>query len=449
MPRVDFPKGFQWGAATSSYQVEGAWNVDGKGESIWDRFCARPYMIENGDNGDMAADHYQRMPEDVALMQRLGLQSYRFSISWPRVLPEGRGTVNPFGLGFYDRLVDQLLAAGIQPNATLNHWDFPQALQEQGGWLNRDSADWFAEYANLMFAQLGDRVLFWATHNEPWVVAFLGFQIGAFAPGICDASAAYQVNHHLLLSHGRAVQVFYQGGYPGQIGIVLNLPRFEPASDEPADLAAQRRRYLEFYNLYLDPIFQGNYPAELMEWIGFHQPKIEAGDLETIHQPIDFLGVNYYATELVSHSRWGGLLKTSSHPLSAPGWGTTAMGGGIYPPGLKAVLTDLQENFGNPKMYVTENGTAVEDLPDENDFVEDWGRVNYLRAHLFEIHNAIQTGARVQGYYLWSLLDNFEWNSGYRPRFGIVRVDFKTLKRTPKRSAIWYSQVIADNGISI
>jgi beta-glucosidase len=449
LTRLQFPDDFLWGAATSSYQVEGAWAEDGKGESIWDQFTHRPYMIENGETGDIAVDHYHRMPEDVAIMQSLGLQSYRFSISWPRVLPEGRGQVNRKGLGFYDRLVDQLLAAGIQPMATLNHWDFPQALQESGGWINRNSTDWFADYARIMFDHLGDRVAYWATHNEPWVVAFLGFSKGEFAPGLHDASSSYQVAHHLLLSHGKAVAAFRDGGYKGQIGIVLNISRFEPASDQESDLAAHRRIYQEFYNLFLDPIFRGSYPANLFDWIGSHQPKVQPGDMEIIHQPIDFLGINYYATERVSYNIHSGLLKTKQEPVSAPGWGKTEMGWGVNPSGLTAVLLDLKTNYGNPPLYVTENGSAMPDTPDEVDFVPDWGRLSYIKEHLHAIYDALQEGADVKGYFVWSLMDNFEWARGYTPRFGIVRVDFSTLTRTLKQSALWYRQTIVENAIFI
>ena len=449
MTRLQFPDDFLWGAATSSYQIEGAWAEDGKGESIWDHFTHRPYMIDNDETGDIAADHYHRMPEDVAIMQSLGLQSYRFSISWPRVLPEGRGQVNQQGLGFYDRLMDQLLAAGIQPMATLNHWDFPQALQESGGWINRDSTDWFADYARIMFDRLGDRVAYWATHNEPWVVAFLGFSKGEFAPGIHDASSSYQVAHHLLLSHGKAVAAFRDGGYKGQIGIVLNISRFEPASDQESDLAAHRRIYQEFYNLFLDPIFRGSYPANLFDWIGSHQPKVQPGDMEIIHQPIDFLGINYYATEQVSYNIHSGLLKTKQESVSAPGWGKTEMGWGVNPSGLTAILLDIKTNYGNPPLYVTENGTAMLDTPDEVDFVPDWGRLSYIKEHLHAVYDALQEGANVKGYFVWSLMDNFEWARGYTPRFGIVRVDFSTLTRTLKQSALWYRQTITENAIFI
>jgi len=445
MNELRFPDRFLWGAATSAYQIEGAWDADGKGESIWDRFVRRPCHVLNGDTGDVACDHYHRMPQDVALMKELGLQSYRFSISWPRVVPQGRGPVNEKGLDFYDQLVDHLLTAGILPNATLNHWDFPQALQEAGGWPNRDSADWFAEYARVVFDRLGDRVPLWSTHNEPWVIAFLGYATGLHAPGICDYSQAYQAVHHLLLSHGKTVQLFRQGGYKGEIGIVLNLEHVVPASERKADRAACQRVYEETESLFLAPLFRGHYPEMLFEWIGSHQPRVMAGDLDLIRQSIDFLGVNHYRTEAVSHSIAGSLLKAESTPLSASGWGQTEMGWGVDPPGLTAVLLDLKENYGNPKMYITENGCAFRDVPDEMGFVADWARVNYLRAHLRAALDAIEAGVNLHGYYAWSLLDNFEWAMGYGPRFGLVRVDYETGMRIPKQSARWYSEAISRN----
>jgi beta-glucosidase len=346
-----FPPGFLWGAATAAYQIEGAWNEDGKGESIWDRFTHRPYRIFNGDTGDVACDHYHRMPEDVGLMKELGLKTYRFSISWPRVLPEGRGRVNQKGIDFYERLVDKLLAAGIVPNATLNHWDLPQVLQEQGGWPNRDSVEWFGDYARLMFERLGDRVALWATHNEPWVVAFIGYALGDFAPGIADYSQAFQAVHHLLLGHGKAVQVFREGGYKGEIGIVLDLHPSQPATTSEADQAACRRRYEMAHGIFLDPLFKGHYPEKLLEWIGPQAPRIQAGDMNLINQPIDFLGVNYYMTFAVYFSSRGGLFKLETNYISAPNWGHTSMGWGINPPGLMATLLNLKENYVNPKIY--------------------------------------------------------------------------------------------------
>jgi len=443
-----FPDGFLWGAATAAYQIEGGWNEDGKGESVWDRFTHRQYTIQNGDTGDVACDHYHRMPEDVALMKDLGLKTYRFSISWPRVLPQGRGQVNEKGVDFYSRLVDRLLEAGIVPNATLNHWDLPQAIQDAGGWPNRDVTDWFADYARLMFDRLGDRIHMWTTHNEPWVVAFMGYGQGIFAPGISDYSQAYQTAHHLLLSHGKAVQAYRQGGYDGEIGIVLTPQYYQPATDSDADVAACLRVYDQAAALFLAPIFRGYYPERLFEWIGPHAPEIHDGDLEIIGQPLNFLGVNYYMTFNVSFSPQGGLLKASTEQVSAKNWGRTQVGWGINPAGLTARLMDIKQNYGNPKVYITENGCAIDDTPDHEGFVADWGRVAFLRAHLRAVHDAIQAGANIQGYYVWSLMDNFEWASGYEPRFGIVRVDYKTGQRIPKQSARWYSSVIAQNGFA-
>lgn len=448
MTERQFPEGFLWGAATAAYQIEGAWNEDGKGESIWDRFTHRPYTILNGDTGDVACDHYHRMPEDVTLMKELGLNTYRFSVSWPRVLPEGTGQVNPKGLEFYDRLVDELLAADILPSATLNHWDLPQAIQDRGGWPNRDCADWFAEYAQVVFERLGDRVALWSTHNEPHVIAYAGYASARFAPGIADYSQAYQSIHHLLLAHGKAVQTFRAGGYPGSIGIVIYFGNYLPASESEADRAACQRAYENMSAIFGDPLFKGRYPEALFEWIGPHAPRIEEGDMAVISQPMDFLGVNHYFTVQVAFDHHGGLLKLSERQVSAPHWGYTSMGWGVNPDGIRATLFDLKTRYDNPPMYITENGCAVADAPDTQGFVADWRRVDYLRAHIRAVHQAIQAGVDVRGYYVWSLLDNFEWASGYGPRFGIVRVDYDTLVRTPKQSAHWYSEVIARNGLA-
>lgn len=443
----EFPQGFLWGSAAAAYQIEGAWNEDGRGESIWDRYSHRQQTILNEDNGDISCDHYHKMPEDVALIKALGQQTYRFSISWSRVLPKGRGNINNKGLDFYDQLVDQLLAANIVPNATLYHWDLPQALQDQGGWTNRDSTDWFAEYAQIMFDKLGDRVPLWSTHNEPWSHAFQGYGFGNHAPGIADASQAYSTAHHLLLSHAKALQLFRQGGYKGEIGIVLSFRHYIPASDNQSDRAAAARAYEDKVPLFMEPLFKGKYPQNLMNWLGTQAPRIQDADLALINQPIDYLGVNYYYTLAISFAPYGGLLKFKPAPYSAPGWGHTDMGWGVNPPGLTAVLLNIKENYGNPKVYITENGCALEDQPDTNGFVTDWGRINYLRDHLCAVHEAITAGANIQGYYVWSILDNFEWSYGYKPRFGIVRVDFNTRKRIPKQSAYWYKDVIARNGV--
>ena len=441
-----FPEGFLWGAATAAYQIEGAWNEDGKGESVWDRFAHTPHRVLNGDTGDIACDHYHRMNEDVALMKELGLQTYRFSTAWTRVLPEGVGTVNARGLDFYDRLVDALLEAGIKPNATLNHWDLPQVLQDKGGWNNRDSANWFTEYAQVMFDKLGDRVPMWATHNEPWVIAFLGYAFGQFAPGIADFSQAFQSTHHLLLAHGNAVQAYRQGNYAGQIGIVLNLLPTYAASDSEVDKAATQRQD-DFHNgIFLSPIFKGEYPPAFMDWIGTHAPSVEDGDMDIISQPIDFLGVNYYMSLEVKSDSDGGLLKNSSEFISANNWGKTEMGWGIYPPGLVDMLLDVKAHT-DIDLYVTENGCAVNDMPDENGYVRDDGRINFLRAHFLAALEAIAAGVNLKGYYVWSLMDNFEWASGFSKRFGLIRVNYETGERTPKKSADWYREVIEQHGV--
>ncbi len=447
--QLHFPSNFLWGAATSAYQIEGAWNEDGKGESIWDRFVRRPGRVQNGDTGDVACDHYHRLEADVALMAELGLPWYSFTISWPRVLPQGYGKVNSQGLGFYDRLVDILLEHDIQPKATLYHWDLPQKLQEAGGWPNRDLADRFADYARVVFDQLADRVRLWATINEPWVAAFLGYGYGVHAPGLCNAQAAYQAAHHLMLAHARAVQVFRQGNYGGQIGLILNLNHFLPASDRPADHAAAKRVHAETHRLFLDPLFHARYPEDLYDWLGPQAPQRAADDLSLIHGTVDYLGVNHYNTDLVAYDIHGFWLKARIRPYAAPGWGYTTMGWGINPAGLRAELLALKTEYGNPPVLITENGCAMPDHPDEHGFVADGDRIAFLRAHLREVHAAIQQGCDVRGYFVWSLFDNFEWERGYSQRFGIVRVDYRTLARIPKQSALWYRKVLTTNALPL
>lgn len=449
MAKLNFPKDFIWGVAASAYQIEGAWKEDGRGESIWDRFAHSPYHIQTSENADLACDHYHRMPEDVALIKQLGFPYYRFSISWPRVVPTGEGKANKKGLDFYDRLVDELLKAGIQPKTTLYHWDLPQNLQDKGGWPNRDTAGRFAEYARFVFDRLGDRVNFWSTHNEPWVAAFLGYGTGLHAPGICDYSQAYQAAHHLLLAHGKTIQVFRQGGYKGEIGLILNLNGLTPANDNQADIDATQRVHDETHALFLDPLFKGEYPQRLFNFIGMHQPKVKAGDVELIRQPMDYLGLNYYNTDTVSYDVSSGLNKARLTPYSAAGWGQTEMKWGIHPMGLKNELNYIKENYDNPQLYVTENGCAMPDVPDEKGFVADWDRIRYIKSHLQGLHEAIQEGVNVNGYFVWSIFDNFEWERGYGPRFGLIRVNYKTLERIPKQSAYWFSEITQQNSISI
>lgn len=449
MPKLTFPDGFVWGVAASSYQIEGAWNEDGRGESIWDRFTHSPHHILTGETGDVAVDHYHRMPEDVALMQRLGIPAYSFTVSWARVLPDGTGAPNVKGLDFYDRLVDEMLRAGIRPMTILNHWDLPQRLQDEGGWPNRSTAGRFVEYAQIVFECLADRVAIWATHDEPWVAAFLGYGTGVHAPGICDYTQAYQAAHHLLLAHGMAVQQFRQAGHRGQIGLLLNLNGLLPMSDSEADIAATQRVHDETHALFLDPIFHGTYPQRLFDFIGSHQPKVLGGDLEQIRQPIDFVGLNYYNTDRVSFEVFGGLNKAHLTPESAPGWGRTQMNWGIDPDGLRREVLYVTQHYRRPTIYLSENGCAMPDAPDQRGFVADWDRIRYLSAHIQALHQAIEEGADVRGYFAWSILDNFEWERGYGPRFGLVRVDYQSLERIPKQSAYWYGEVIRQNALVI
>lgn len=444
-----FPKDFLWGVAASAYQIEGAYNEDGKGASIWDRFTRWEGHVLDGDNGDTACDHYHRFKNDVALIQSLEIPCYGFSVAWSRILPTGSGAINQKGLDFYSRLVDELLDAGIMPKATLFHWDLPQVLQDAGGWPNRDTADRFADYARIVFDHLADRVKMWATHNEPWVAAFLGYASGVHAPGICDYSQAYQAAHHLLLSHGKAVQVFRQGGYEGTIGLILNLNGLLPASDDERDVAAAQRVHDETHALFLDPVFKGTYPQALFDYIGPHQPKVQSDDLKLIHNSIDFLGLNHYNTDLVSFDLFGGLNKARLTPYSAAGWGRTEMNWGIHPMGLKNEVMYIKEMYGNPILYLTENGCAMPDAPDEKGFVNDLDRIRFLQAHMQALHEAIQEGANVHGCFVWSIFDNFEWERGYSRRFGLVRVDYETLQRIPKQSAYWFHDVIKRNGITL
>jgi beta-glucosidase len=446
-----FPQDFLWGAATSAYQIEGAWNEDGKGESVWDRYAHSPGRVARDENGDTACDHYHRMPEDVELMKELGLQAYRFSIAWTRVLPEGTGRVNEKGLGFYDRLVDALCDAGITANATLYHWDLPQALQEKGGWANRDSAAWFADYARIVFDALGDRVAMWATHNEPYVASVCAYGGGDFAPGLADAAAGYRAAFNLCRAHGAAIDVFRsggaRGGYAGRIGIVLDLQHKIPASSDERDVLACERLLENSQSIFLLPIFKASYPEKLASWLGPLAPKIESGDLELCSRRMDFLGVNHYFTHAVRYSERGGLLKAAESFVSERGLGTSDLGWGINPTGLKETLRRIAPVVGGIPIYITENGTAIDDKPDSGGFVADHGRIDYLRRHLIALREELDAGSNVKGYFVWSLMDNFEWASGYAPRFGLVRVDFSNQKRIPKLSARWYSDVIAHNAV--
>lgn len=440
-----FPDGFRWGVGTSSYQVEGAMDADGKGESVWDRFCRMPGHVANGDTGDTACDHYRRWESDLDLLVDLGVTGYRFSIAWPRVLPEGTGRVNQRGLDFYRRLVDGLLERGIRPLATVYHWDLPQVLQDRGGWLNRDLAHIFADYTAVCADALGDRVEAWLTHNEPWVSAHVGHFLGIKPPGIRDLRGSLQVGHHVLYSHGLAVDVL-RDRVRGQVGIALNAHATHPATPgDPADEEAARRWDGYQNRWYLDALFHGRYPQDMVE---FMERKVgplsfvREGDLQTAARPIDFLGLNFYHRAVVRSN-------PSVQPLeleSAPAHIVTANRKEVTPAALFEMLVRLSQDYPGIPVMVTENGVAFEDPEPAAGVVEDPRRVEYFRTHLREVKRAIDAGVDVRGYYAWTLLDNFEWEKGYDIRFGIYWVDFETQQRVPKRSALWYRDFIARNG---
>jgi beta-glucosidase len=439
----EFPGGFLWGTATSAYQIEGSPLADGAGPSIWHRFVRTPGMVKDGDTGDVACDHYRRFRDDVKLMRSLGLKAYRFSIAWARVLPEGKGRVNPAGLAFYERLVDALLENGIEPLATLYHWDLPAALDDRGGWLNPDIADWFAEYASVVYRKLDGRVKKWTTLNEPWVVTDGGYLYGALAPGHRNLFEAPIASHHLLRAHGAAVKAYRAEG-KHEVGIVVNIEPKYPASDDPEDRAATARADAYMNRQYLDPVFRGEYPPELKEIFGEAWPEWPAEDFELIRQPIDFLGVNYYTRNVTRHNPREWPLKASSVKQNAT---HTETGWEVYAQGLTDTLTWVKDRYSNPPVYITENGSAFYDPPTvEGDTLEDPLRVDYLRKHLRAVHAAISAGCDVRGYMAWSLLDNLEWSLGFSKRFGIVHVDFETQKRTPKASARLYADIVASNG---
>jgi len=424
-----FPDDFVWGVATSAFQIEGAAAEDGKGLSIWDRFCEVPGKIADGSDGTVACDHYHRWEADLDLIASLGVDAYRFSVSWPRVRPGGSGPWNERGLAFYERLVEGLIARGIAPHMTLNHWDLPEELQAVGGWSNRETVHRFVEYAQGMVARLGDRVVSIATHNEPWVIAVLGHESGIFAPGIKSRAIAAQVSHHLLLSHGLALRALRAQGCKAQLGIVLNLSPMFPATDSEADRARTQLEDGRLARWYLDPLFKGRYPQDVLDDLGADAPQIEPGDLEIVCQPLDFLGLNYYTRAMVSAAQPFDV-HTSGLPLTDMDWE-------IYPEGLTELLLRLHRDYPVPPMFVTENGGAFKDSPVDGR-IHDAARTDYIARHIDAIAAAMRQGVRMGGYMVWSLLDNFEWASGYAKRFGIVHVDFGTQTRTLKDSALWY-----------
>ena len=438
-----FPDGFVWGVATSAYQIEGAVSEDGRGESIWDRFCRIAGKVDNGESGDVACDHYHRYPEDVALMAELGVDAYRFSLAWPRLFPDGR-RFNPKGLDFYERLVDLLLDRGITPAVTLYHWDLPQALQDEGGWTNRDTAYRFVEYATAAFDGLRDRVGMWITHNEPWMASFISHLRGVHAPGLTDLQAALRAAHHILISHGQAVRACRSVGLGAPIGITLNLFATYPASDTPEDRAAAEASNGYTNGWFLDPIFRAAYPADTIgrfERAGAKMDFVADGDMAAISAPIDFLGVNYYSPRRVSAAdeEFGWRVQ----PAQESGAPLTAIDGEIYPQGLTDLLVGLRRNYGSVPLYVTENGMALHDEVDADGRVHDGARIRFLERHFEAARAAIEQDVDLRGFFVWSLLDNFEWAMGYAPRFGVVYVDFETQQRIPKDSFYFYRDWIA------
>ncbi|GAB3933722.1 GH1 family beta-glucosidase [Kribbella albertanoniae] len=451
---LQFPTGFLFGAATAAYQVEGAATADGRGPSIWDTFAHTPGRVLGGETGDVAIEHYQRFRDDVALMADLGLQAYRFSIAWSRVQPDGRGALNRAGVDFYSRLIDELLAAGIEPWPTLYHWDLPQPLEDAGGWPERDTAERFADYAGAITAVLGDRVGRWTTLNEPWCSAFLGYGSGLHAPGRTDPAAAVRAGHHLMLGHGLAANLLKANGH--QVGVTINLYDVVPVSDLDVDLDAARRIDGLQNRFFLDPVLLGSYPADVIEDLAgvTDFAHVHDGDLAIISTPLDMLGVNYYTRHVVTGvagsgddghggsggaSPWPGSDQVGFAKGDLP---LTAMGWEIHAAGLTSVLVRLATQYPSVRLYVTENGAAFADVPDEDGSVRDTERVNYLDGHLRACQAAIDLGVPLHGYFCWSLFDNFEWSWGYSRRFGIVHVDYETQTRTPKSSAYWYGDLI-------
>lgn len=461
-----FPEGFLWGASTSAYQIEGAVGEDGRRPSIWDTFSHEPGHTLNGDNGDVTCQHYRRTDEDLDLIAGLGLNAYRFSIAWPRVQPDGKGRANRAGLDFYRRLVAGLRQRGVLPVATLYHWDLPQPLEDEGGWTVRATADRFGEYAEIVANALGDDVGMWITLNEPWCSAWLGYAFGLHAPGLSDIGLAMSASHHLLVGHARANEVL-QRATEAPVGVTLNVVPAIPASDHERDLFAARTVDGGMHRLFLDPLFRGQYPEDLVQALaalGIRFDAVQDGDLEAISSPVDFLGVNYYTTTVcadtgrLDEARQAGYCVVASPEAALiaglgiaqvvrPGLERTATGWEVDPEGLTDVLVRLRDDYTPGPIYITENGAAQHDYRGPDGAVHDLSRTRYLEAHVRAARNAVDRGVDLKGYFVWSLLDNFEWAEGYSKRFGLVWVDYPTGERVPKDSYAWYRGVIAANGL--
>ncbi|WP_017471629.1 GH1 family beta-glucosidase [Amphibacillus jilinensis] len=443
MAIIQFPKDMKWGVATASYQIEGAANEGGRGVSIWDTFSKTPGKVVNGDNGDIACDSYHRYKEDIEIIEDLGVDFYRFSIAWPRIFPNGTGEVNQEGLDYYRRLVDQLLAKGIQPMCTLYHWDLPQALQDNGGWGNRETIDAFINYAEVIFKAFQGKIKHWITINEPWCVSFLSHFMGVHAPGDKDLQLGVDVAHHLHVAHGKAVMRFRELGIEGQIGYAPNVEWNEPYSNKQEDIDACKRANGFFIDWFFDPVFKGTYPDFLVDRFEEKgvQLNVQEGDMEIISQPIDFLGINYYTGGVARFKENEGLF---DHERVDTGYQKTDIGWNIYPEGFYNALTHIYKTYGSVPIYITENGSCYNDEPKDRQ-VRDNKRIDYLQQHLISLHRAIETGVNIKGYISWSLFDNFEWAEGYTMRFGIVYVDYQTLERIKKDSFYWYKKIISNN----
>ncbi|WP_217588260.1 GH1 family beta-glucosidase [Lentibacillus saliphilus] len=441
MAIIQLPQDLKFGVATAAYQIEGAANEDGRGQSIWDTFSKTPGKVDNGDNGDIACDSYHRYEEDVQLIKELGTDMYRFSVSWPRIFPNGTGEVNQKGLDYYHKLVDALIQNDIEPMCTLYHWDLPQALQDKGGWANRDTIEAFVQYAELMFQEFGGKIKKWITINEPWCVSFLSNYIGEHAPGHTDLQLAVDVSHHLLVAHGKAVKAFRRLGIEnGEIGIAPNSTWKEPFSTEQEDKDACQREIGFIIDWFFEPLFKGQYPDYLVEW---YKQKgatvhIAEGDMKLIQEPIDFVGINYYDGSVARYKKNSGLFDCEMIDM---GYNRTDIGWPIYPEGFYKMLTYVHNKYGDTPIYITENGACYNDDVHNNE-VNDIGRINYLKTHIAALQRAMDSGVPVKGYICWSLLDNFEWAKGYTMRFGLVHINYRTLERTPKDSYYWYQKII-------
>ncbi|MFN8450980.1 MAG: GH1 family beta-glucosidase [Anaerolineae bacterium] len=447
MAELKFPQDFTWGTATASYQIEGAANEDGRGASIWDTFSHTPGKVHNGDTGDVADDHYHRWKTDIELMKRLNISAYRLSIAWPRIFPQGRGIVNEAGIEFYDRLIDGLLEAGITPYVTLYHWDLPQALQDEGGWMRRGIVDDYVNYVDTVSSVLGDRVKHWITFNEPWVFTWVGYVMGAHAPGLTSATPdpAFTTTHHCYLAHGLSVPVIRRNSSGAKVGITLNLSPADPATSKPADLEATALYDGWFNRWYLDPLYRGRYPQDIMEHYAPFMPDIQPGDMETIAAPIDFLGINYYSRAVIK----AGTEPEKPFDHVRPEGEYTAMNWEVYPKALYSVLRRIHADYNPGSIYITENGAAYDDVLTPGGEIHDERRTAYYQSHLKAMYDAIEDGVPVDGYFAWSLLDNFEWGEGYAKRFGLYYVDYNTLERYLKDTGKYYAQVAATGTLSV